>query len=195
MKALVRLFAAIGVLYVLVSVTPVTTWGARALAGPWNEGHGDVLIVLGGDYLSDGSIGLHSYWRALYAARRWKQGGIGRIALSGAQVGPAMRDFLASQGVPRDAMIVEPESHSTRENALAMARLLSPRPPRVLLMTSDLHMFRAVRAFRKAGLEVDALPIPDVSKEAATWTGRWPAFLELASETAKIGYYEVRRWL
>jgi uncharacterized SAM-binding protein YcdF (DUF218 family) len=56
-------------------------------------------------------------------------------------------------------------------------------------------MFRAQRAFQKAGLRVTPHPIPDVLKQSAEWRGRWPAFLELWVETLKIGYYWARGWL
>ena len=63
---------------------------------------------------------------------------------------------------------------------------------RKVLLTSDYHMFRACRAFRKAGLEVAPRPFPDAGKRAANWLGRWPAFLDEVVETLKIGYYFVR---
>jgi uncharacterized SAM-binding protein YcdF (DUF218 family) len=197
LRLLRRLLMGIGLLYVIVTVVPVTTWWARALSGPWPEPTGDTLIVLGGDYLSDGSIGLHSYWRSLYAAREWRKGRIRHVVLSGAQVGQAMRRFLVGEGVPDASIQIEYISLSTRENALDVQKLLTERKPsgEFILMTSDYHMFRAVRAFRKAGLPVTPLPVPDALKGAAAWRGRWPVFLDLLSETAKIGYYFARGWL
>ena len=64
-----------------------------------------------------------------------------------------------------------------------------------MLLTSDYHMFRAHRAFKKAGLEVLPKPFPDARKRASEWTGRWPAFLDLVEETLKIGYYYARGWI
>ena len=65
-----RTLASTGALLWLVSATPAALDGwARALAGTWKDPRGDVLIVLGGDVQSDGTIGLHSYWRTVYAAR------------------------------------------------------------------------------------------------------------------------------
>jgi hypothetical protein len=49
--------------------------------------------------------------------------------------------------------------------------------------------------FRRAGIDVLPRPIPDVVKRGTTWYGRWPAFLDLLEETAKIGYYYVRGWM
>jgi len=88
-----------------------------------------------------------------------------------------------------------PRSGSTHENALYVTELLAGISGRKVLLTSDYHMFRARRAFKKAGLEVLPRPFPDARKRASGWTGRWPAFLDLVGETMKIGYYYVRGWM
>ena len=51
----------------IVQFTPLVSWYARLLAGPWNDPDGDILIVLSADELPDDIIGLASYWRAIYA--------------------------------------------------------------------------------------------------------------------------------
>jgi hypothetical protein len=38
-------------------------------------------------------------------------------------------------------------------------------------------------------------PFPDALKRANSWRQRWPVFLDLVAETAKIGYYLARRWI
>jgi uncharacterized SAM-binding protein YcdF (DUF218 family) len=106
-----------------------------------------------------------------------------------------MQEFLVCQGVPAQAILLEPDSRSTRENALFTRRLLGDAPGRKVLLTSDYHTFRAYRAFRKAGLTVLPRPFPDVLKRANAWQSRWPIFLGLATETLKIGYYWARGWI
>jgi hypothetical protein len=56
-------------------------------------------------------------------------------------------------------------------------------------------MYRAQRAFKKAGLDVLPRPFPDVRKRAQAPLGRWEAFLDLTKETAKIAYYYLRGWI
>jgi uncharacterized SAM-binding protein YcdF (DUF218 family) len=56
-------------------------------------------------------------------------------------------------------------------------------------------MFRAVRTFRKAGLEVSPRPIPDALKRYGTYPRVWPAFVDEASESLKIVYYACRGWI
>jgi uncharacterized SAM-binding protein YcdF (DUF218 family) len=190
----------LGGLIILVTITPlVTAWGAL-LAGPWNDPRGDVLVVLGGSLLEDGTLGESSYWRAVYAARAWKDGGWTEVVLSGGgsgvPVSEAMRNFLLAQGVPATAIRTEARSRSTRENAIEAKALLGAVPTkRIVLMTSDYHMFRAQRTFARAGLVTIPRPIPDARKRAADWSARWPAFLDLVLETTKIVYYQARGWI
>lgn len=195
-----RILASVGALFLLATVTPVDYWWATALSEDWNDPPGDVLIVLGGSTLDYGMVGGSSYWRGVYAALCYRQAAYRTIVVSGGPEGGssaamALRQFLVGQGVPEEVIQLEDRSTSTRENALYTAELLRPTPGRKMLLTSDYHMYRAVRAFRKAGLDVVSLPFPDVRKRVNSWRGRWPAFLDLVQETAKIGYYYARGWI
>jgi uncharacterized SAM-binding protein YcdF (DUF218 family) len=70
-----------------------------------------------------------------------------------------MRQFLTDLGVPPDAVWIENHSRSTHENALQTARLLEQHGlQQVLLVTSALHLPRALATFRAAG--INALPAP-----------------------------------
>jgi uncharacterized SAM-binding protein YcdF (DUF218 family) len=199
-RYITRALAAIGFLYVLVSVTPIDRWWIRSLAGPWKDPKGDVLIVLGADSVKD-VIGAASYWRSVYAVRVWRDGGFREVIVCGgpaegeAAISERMRDFMVAQGVPPAAIRVETASHSTRENALYSKALLDAAPGRKILLTSDYHMFRAYRVFRKAGIDVEPRPIPDAAKQISSWQTRWPVFVNLCAETIKIGYYFARGWI
>jgi uncharacterized SAM-binding protein YcdF (DUF218 family) len=199
-RAAVRALAAFGLLFLLVTVTPVTKWWAKAMAGPWNDPSGEVLIVLGGSVLDNGVLGLSSYWRSTYAVLAYREGGFREVILSGGGIDKVpivvpMRDFIQCQGVPADVIRLETASKSTRENALFTARMLPGDLRRKVLLTSDYHMYRAHRAFVKAGLQVEPRPFPDVIKRSGRWSSRWPAFLDLATETIKIAYYYARGWI
>jgi uncharacterized SAM-binding protein YcdF (DUF218 family) len=97
--------------------------------------------------------------------------------------------------VPRGIILVEPRAVSTRESALFLRPMLQGPPGRVVLLSSDYHMFRATRAFHKAGIDVLPRPIPDACKRAMSWDRRWDAFQDLVIETTKIGYYFLRGWI
>jgi uncharacterized SAM-binding protein YcdF (DUF218 family) len=181
-----------------VMFTPLAPWWARKLAGPWNDPSGDILIVLAGSGLEDGVLGESSYWRSVYAVRAYRQAPYAQVVVSGGgptHPGVAMRDFLICQGVPADRIIVENRATSTRENALYVRQLLAQTPGRKVLLTSDYHMYRAQRAFTKAGLLTLPHPFPDAIKRSASRTERWPIFFDLSSEAAKSVYYFVRGWI
>ena len=149
-----------------------------------------------GDSIQAGMMGISSYWRSVYTLDVWHEGGVKRIILSGdPQTTASMRDWLIAQGIPRDAVTIEGRSRSTRENALFTAALVRDIPGPYLLLTSDIHMWRAQRAFRKAGLEVFARPAPDAFKRGTDWRDRWRVFLDIASEGVKIGYYKWKQWI
>jgi uncharacterized SAM-binding protein YcdF (DUF218 family) len=196
----IRALATLGLLIVLVTVTPIEGWWIQWLAGPWNDPKGDVLVVLGAGSVRD-VIDWSSYWRSVYAVRAWRDGGFHEVVVTGGSLGgetPAaerMRDFMVSQGVPATAILVEGESHSTRENALKSKALLDQLVGRKVLLTSDYHMFRATRVFRKAGIDVAPRPLPDAGKQINSWPHRWPVFWGLCLETVKIGYYYARGWI
>jgi uncharacterized SAM-binding protein YcdF (DUF218 family) len=197
----VRLLTALGLLMVLVSFTPLVSWWARLLAGRWDDPSGEVIVVLTGSGMDSLILGESSYWRAVYAVFVYQEGrGVRQIVLSGgggehAPSALAMQRFLEASGVPREIIRTETVSGSTRQSALEVTRMLRDTPGRKVLLTSDYHMLRAERAFRKAGLEIEPRPFPDAIKRATRWQGRWPAFLDLVTESAKIGYYFVRGWI
>jgi uncharacterized SAM-binding protein YcdF (DUF218 family) len=180
---------------VLVTFTPLVAWYARTLSGDWTDGGGDVLITLGSGTIDRTTLDSTSYWRAVYAYRDWSRGGFREIVAAGRVVAPLMRDFLVSRGVPPSAVRVEGASGSTRENALYVKRMLAGVPGRKVLVTSDYHMFRARRAFEKAGLQVVPDPFPDALKSCGHARNRWGIFLNLSVETVKIAYYWVRGWI
>ena len=198
---LLWLLALLGLLVLVVTLTPLDTWWASKLAGGWPNPQGDVLIVLGGARASrDGIIAWDSYVRSMYAVRSYREHPYALVVLSGGtgwsvKVGSSMRDFVQSQGVPEAVLRVEDRSRNTRENALYTAEMLKSTPGSKVLLTSDYHMYRALRAFRKVGLEVTPHPVPDAFKRGGSLDGRWPAFLDLAMENVKIGYYWIRGWI
>jgi uncharacterized SAM-binding protein YcdF (DUF218 family) len=191
---MVGLLAAIGLLFVVVTFTPLNFWWTNHLAGAWNDPVGEVLVVPGGDALEN-IIGYSSYLRSVYTGLVWKQGGFRTVVVSGASVAEQMRDFMVSQGIPATAVRVETESHSTRENALKSKAILDQIAGKKVLLTSDYHTLRAYRAFRKAGIDVQPRPFPDAIKQSMSRLNRWGVFLGLCAETGKIAYYYLRGWI
>ena len=195
LKALRTIAALLGLTIAVVTATPLTAYLAGKLARPWAQPKGDILIVLGGSSMDDDLIGLDSYWRAVYAADAYHRDGFSSVLLVGRNVSRGMRELLILRGVPEAAITTEGMSDTTRENAVEGTKLLSEMPGEKVLLTSEYHLYRAVRCFRKEGVEIQGRPIPDVGKRSTSWAGRWPAFLDLIEEYAKIAYYRWNGWI
>lgn len=198
-RALTSILAAIGLLQVAVTFTPLTKWWSYKLGGGFDNPKGDLLIVVAASSLEDGTLMGESYRRCLFAVWAWREGGFKKVILSGGGDGvPAaagMKNFFVVNGVPESAIVTEQRSRSTRENAVEVKRMLGNPESRPVLLTSDYHMYRTKRAFEKAGLPVLPRSIPDGVWQGGEWTRRWGIFQTLMVETAKIGYYKVRGWI
>jgi uncharacterized SAM-binding protein YcdF (DUF218 family) len=86
----------------------------------------------------------------------------------------SMKTFLMELGVPSDRLILETRSRTTRENARYSAALLKDRGiESVILVTSALHMKRAIMEFEAAGLTVHPVAVnatlPPSWRTAAAW--------------------------
>jgi cyclophilin family peptidyl-prolyl cis-trans isomerase len=86
----------------------------------------------------------------------------------------AMRTELVRAGVPAETIVRERCSLSTRENARFTAALLRRRGMRrVIVVTCDWHLPRALAAFRRAGLEVEGAPAPSLAIPWRRRVVRW----------------------
>ncbi|MGA3160855.1 MAG: YdcF family protein [Terracidiphilus sp.] len=190
-----RLLAFIGLTTVVVLSTPIVSWWAQEYSGPIEQPKGDVLILLSAAADDKyGGISYSSYWRARQALFAWQTGVFRKIVICGSG-DPGILDFLIADGIPREVFVIEPRSISTRENALETARLIKNMPGKKVLLTSDFHMYRALRAFRKVGIEAAPMAVPDVLHSTEHWDGRFSAFETMLRESAKIVYYAVRGWI
>jgi uncharacterized SAM-binding protein YcdF (DUF218 family) len=121
--------------------------------------------------------------------------------LSEAQV---MAKALAEKGIPDQALIIESESLTTRQNAVFTAKELRERNIHTLLVvTSALHMPRAMAAFRKQGFEPIAAPSPPqivVPEEPgfSFWLPNWRALQasrSIIKEYVGMLVYWLRGWI
>lgn len=194
LRAISRFATGLGFLLILITATPVLRWWTAALSSPWGPDSGDVLVVLGSETYDADTLGLHSYWRSFYGSLVWRTGHFGRVIVSGHNAAPLMADYLIAHGVPREAITVENKSETTRGNALETAKILDRNYGRVVVLTSDYHSGRALRAFRSAGVSATALPYPDAHKQMNGWPNRWSVFLTLADETVRTIWYTAHGW-
>jgi uncharacterized SAM-binding protein YcdF (DUF218 family) len=107
--------------------------------------------------------------RVVYASQLYKQGKAPLIIVSGGRIDwkdfgdPESADIAKvltqDLGIPESAIIEEPKSLNTYENAINVQKIMNKRQiERVLLVTSAFHMPRSLRIFRK--LKMDVIPAP-----------------------------------
>ncbi|MGV0025719.1 YdcF family protein [Phormidesmis priestleyi] len=106
--------------------------------------------------------------RILYAAKLYREGKAPRLILSGGRVAwnrgvnpesSDMATLLETMGVPKSAMLEDPNSLNTRENAVNVKQIMEAQQIRqVLLVTSAMHMPRSLLIFKK--LNVNAIAAP-----------------------------------
>lgn len=64
-----------------------------------------------------------------------------------------MREYLLGAGIPEERILTETESFNTKQNLEYSSRFLNPKEDRVVLVTNNFHMFRALRIARKQGYQ------------------------------------------
>jgi uncharacterized SAM-binding protein YcdF (DUF218 family) len=101
--------------------------------------------------------------RVWHAARLFHAGKAPLLVMSGGSdvsksttsEAEVMRQFAMDLGVPIDAIVLEERSRNTRENAQFSAEMLKAQGVKsILLVTSALHMRRAVALFESQDLTV-----------------------------------------
>lgn len=133
----------------------------------------DAIVVLGGAVRPVspprimGDLNEHGD-RLLYAAKLYQEGKAPLIILSGGRIewygnseseAADMAAILQIMGVPEDAMIEEPNSLNTYQNAIYTKKILDEKGiKKVILITSAFHMPRSVLIFRRQ--DIDIIPAP-----------------------------------
>jgi uncharacterized SAM-binding protein YcdF (DUF218 family) len=145
----------------------------------------EAIVVLGGGMEPPDATRLRAEMnpdtvvRCLHAAEVYRRGkrrpvvACGGMIAAGSSAPPLahlMREFLRDHGVDDADMVVEDRSRTTHENAVeCRERLDRLGIGKVILVTDALHMARAVRSFRKQGIQV----VPSTCHHLATqfeWT-------------------------
>lgn len=71
----------------------------------------------------------------------------------------AMREYLMENGVPKESILCEKASTTTKENLLYSRELLSDRDETVGIITNNFHMYRSVEIAKRVGYQ-GIVPIP-----------------------------------
>lgn len=176
----------------------------------------DVIVVLGGNTANARANWFEPYDRRTAttrvdtAADLYLAGRAPKVLLSGGALegdvseAKGMAHAIRQLGVPEDALILENDSRSTYENAaLSEAQLRDNHIQRVLLVTSALHMPRAVATFTKQDLEIipAASPPQIVLPADGSVSPWWPnqrtldASRSIIKEYAALFLYWLRGWV
>ena len=133
----------------------------------------DAIVVLGGSVKPQipprPAVDLaESGDRVLYGAQLYREGKAPLVIMSGGRINwkgggpPEAGDMAAvatTLGVPAAAILQEPNSLNTYENAVEVKKILQAKGiQRILLVTSALHMPRSLAIFQKQG--IDTIPAP-----------------------------------
>ncbi|HET7931035.1 MAG TPA: YdcF family protein [Rhodanobacteraceae bacterium] len=211
-----RTLMAIGALWLLLWSLPWPAfWLCRSLeaqtpqrlAGAYPAR--DAIILLGG-----GMQGIRSGWidrpeagngaadRVWFAAQLYKAGRAPWIIVSaggdpadGQIEAEAMATLLVDLGVPKSALLLDTQSRNTWQNALYSEDVMhSHHLTTVLLVTSALHMPRALATFRKRGIEVIPAPADFDGPPAGAWPQRWLPNADALQKSSNAIKEYVGRW-
>jgi uncharacterized SAM-binding protein YcdF (DUF218 family) len=163
---------------------------ARACLAP----RPDTIVVLGAGFehapnssTDYGALHEAGLQRVFAAVALWKQLPGARLVVAGGagwQIREAvpMTNLAVQLGVPSKAIEIDDRSRNTWQNARNVAALSPAVPRRIWLVTSAVHMPRAVDAFRAWGFEPCAWPsdLPEIKTHA--WLG---AFIPQAGGVGK----------
>lgn len=195
--AVVLLSVALGIL-ILSSNSLVSNWLLRSLEWQYlpseNIPQAEAIVVLGGG--TRPRIAPRPWYevneagdRVLYGSWLYKQGKAPLIIVTGGRAdwygeggNPESEDMAAIAqfvGVPASAIVQEPNSFNTRDNAVNTRQILVKRGiNKILLVTSALHMPRSMEIFRKLDIEAIAAPTDFLTVQNSNSKG-WGMLLDL----------------
>ena len=211
-----------GLLWALAWSLPATSvWLGGALESryphlsPEQSPTADAIVVLGGNTANGRANWFLPYEkdkavvRIDIAAQLYLAGRAPKVLLSGGALegdvseARGMAHAIRQQGVPETALILENSSRTTYENAAMTEDQLKARGiGKILLVTSALHMPRAMAAFAKQGVVAIAAPappqiVPPTDGSLSLWVPdqrTFDASRSIIKEYAGLFVYRLRGW-
>lgn len=107
--------------------------------------------------------------RLFHALKLYREGKAPRIILSGGRIdwqgaggtpeSADMAELLVAMGIPKSAILQDPTSLNTRQNAVNVKKIMEEQGIRkILLITSASHMPRSLLIFKRLGIDAIAAP-------------------------------------
>lgn len=149
----------------------------------------NAIIVLGAQVKADGSLSVQLEWRLDAAYEAYQQKAV-PVVVCGAKgkdeplpEAVAMKNYLIAKGIPENSIFQDPDSFNTKQNLMNAAKLLGQvnSPKKVLIVTSDYHVPRALALAKDIGFEACGLGSPckpeywlkNHTREALAWCKYW----------------------
>ena len=150
----------------------------------------DAVIVLGAQVKPDGEPSVQLAWRLDQAAEVWKKKQV-PVVVCGAKgkdepeaEAAVMKRYLENKGVSGEMILTDPDSYNTEQNIAHAKRLLeeySASVRKVIIVTSDYHVPRAMALAEDLGLDASGIGSPCLpeywiknhSRESLAWVKYW----------------------
>jgi uncharacterized SAM-binding protein YcdF (DUF218 family) len=192
--------------------------GVTRVAAPADARGADTVVVLGGGASTTlvgkelgGSLTETSLIRALEGARVFKLIGARTLVVSGGiprpdrQLRPEsemLREVVVKAGVPASSVVEDAQATTTRDHVRFVGPILRSRKvQRFVLVTSPMHMRRALAVFRTAGFD----PVPSAAPLRSEQVTRPPLLMPneeswwlsdmAAYDYAALAYYWWKGWI
>ena len=190
-------------LWIVVALTPLSSWLIRDFPRRDPPGRADAVFVLSSGIQPDGELTTAAMDRLVHAFELVGQGHTSRLVLSelwpprGSYAAQA-RPLMAHLGVKGDLFTVGPV-RNTHDEAVAVGTLCREHGwTRLLVVTSPLHSRRACAAIEHEGLETISSPAVETRYDLETLDRlgtRLFAFGDVLHERLGLFVYRRRGWI
>jgi len=189
-------------LLLLVTVASRSYWlplFARALIASQEAVPADAIVVLNGGSGSRQELAVALFKKG-YAPILVSSGRAPYLPGSNESFAKLGADYMVSLGAPRDALILLPDTASTRDEALACLQLARESGfGSLLVITDNYHTRRARLTFRKVfdgtGVRVILVAAEPEWFSAKTWWTEERSLLAVLDEYSKLAFYLARGWI
>ena len=205
-KLVAPVVAALGLLWLGVTFTPLTGWMARDLLRRVPLQKADAVFVLASGLQSDGDLSPSSMSRLVRGLELIGEGWAPRLILSELpEPHPRFRDaaskLIESLGLEPEIIIVGP-IRNTHDEAVAVGAVVRARTfDRIIVVTAPSHTRRASAALEAEGVTVTSIPSQQIRfdfenlAESFDADSRVRAFGPVLHERVGLVYYRLRGWI
>lgn len=188
-----------------VMYSPLVNTLAKNLTIAPDKREADAIVVLASGAYNDGSLGHFTLMRTLHGIKIYKHRLSKKIIFSGGNllrtkldisISRKMSELASEMGVPQEAQFVENRSLRTHQNALEVKKIMDRcNLKNALLVTSAIHMKRAILTFEQAGIKVYPAPVSGFESVVTDPLDRLCMFREIMREYVGLWYYKAKGWI